>query len=87
VYLFNPFYEHVDDTIHIDNALDFKFASFVEYVLHVQQKLKGLSPGARVVTLNGFGGDIPRCFRALMKEEIGGLSVEVWERKASWRFL
>jgi SAM-dependent methyltransferase len=66
IYLFNPFSETLYDRGQKDPVL--RHAAFVHAVLQVEEKLAMLRPGTHVVTLHGFGGNMPRAF--VLAEEI-----------------
>jgi SAM-dependent methyltransferase len=60
IYLFNPFSEAVFRSGPEDPVL--RQATYIHAVIEVEQKLETLQAGARVVTLHGFGGEMPRGF-------------------------
>jgi hypothetical protein len=80
IYLFNPFYENLDESIRIDDLYELSSDLYVKYIRQTQQKLAGLNTGTRIVTLNGFGGDFPPSYRLIQEEEVHFLPLQVWEK-------
>lgn len=62
IYLFNPFYEHLQKEIRLDRTMNYSESQFKKYVEITRQKLSLCVPGTRVVTYHGFGGDFPPGF-------------------------
>lgn len=62
IYLFNPFYEHLQKEIRLDRSMNYSESQFKKYVEITQRKLSLCDPGTRVVTYHGFGGDFPSGF-------------------------
>lgn len=59
-YLYNPFYEQVSlDVPPIDETIEPSPECFWKYVATTIRKLREMRRGTRVVTYNGFGGDMP----------------------------
>ncbi len=79
-YLFNPFYEHINSDMRVDQAVSFSQSRYEKCVEIVQQKLSACRPGTRVVTYYGFGGPLPSSYR---KEEGLELSphLELWTQE------
>lgn len=80
LYFFNPFYEHADPSIRIDDSVSLSPRIGMEYILASQRKLAEQPSGARVVTLNGMGGKIPDVYKLVHSEELGFIQLEVWDR-------
>ncbi|MGZ3655206.1 MAG: methyltransferase domain-containing protein [Bdellovibrionota bacterium] len=78
IYLYNPFSENLDKSIQIDNDCDFSADLYIAYIRTAQKKLAHLAEGTRVVTLNGFGGDLPPSFKLIHKEGSDSLPLELW---------
>lgn len=77
-YLFNPFYEHLVESIQMDDTISFAEQMHADYVETVRAKLQSLRPGARVATYHGFGGEIPMGFQLLRKEPAATGFIELW---------
>jgi SAM-dependent methyltransferase len=80
IYLFNPFSENLDDSIRIDDVCPLNSDLYIKYIRQTQEKLAKLDMGTRVVTLNGFGGDLPPTYRLVYEEEMHFLPLQVWEK-------
>lgn len=79
LYFYNPF-EHPlfpDETDAGSRALEFRAR-----VARAESRLAALSRGTRVVTLHGFGGDMPTGFACLSRQHVGTLALELacWVR-------
>jgi predicted RNA methylase len=51
-----------------------------EQVARVQLRLARMPRGARVVTLDGFGGEVPAGYELVYQERIAGASLVLWVR-------
>jgi len=78
IYLYNPFSENLDKSIRIDDSCALSSDLYVQYIRAVQVKLSDLKSGTRVVTLNGFGGDLPPSYQLLHREGSDSLPLELW---------
>lgn len=78
IYIYNPFSENLDPKIKIDDLCALDASLYVKYIKMVQTKLNALSPGKRIITLNGFGGDFPPEYRLTYREEFNKMPLEVW---------
>lgn len=81
IYLFNPFAENLDRTIHIDDLCTFSIDLYDKYVKHTQLQLSKIRSGTVVVIYNRFGGDMPAGFECLQKDAIDFFSLEAWRKK------
>lgn len=82
VYFFNPFWEHMAEEKRIDNAIPLHAGKYLSDVMMAHARLRDLKPGARVVVLNGFGGEVPDGFTLLSEQRVAELELKVWERGA-----
>ena len=57
-------------------------AGFAEQVARTEARLAELSPGTRVVTFHGFGGEVPPGFALAALEEIEGGELALWIKRA-----
>ena len=82
IYLYNPFEVPLFDVDHGQHLLDFRLK-----VAGVQDRLAALPERARVVTLQGFGGVMPRSYELLYHERIAaaGLDLALWVQGAAAR--
>ncbi len=73
-YFFNPFYEHImnDSYFWVDETITLNKNHYDSYVQLVEEKLKTLKVGTRVVTYHGFGGAFPPEYTLLISEKING---------------
>ncbi len=78
IYLYNPFSENLDKSTKIDDSCALSVDLYVKYIRAVQTKLTELARGTRVVTLNGFGGDLPPSYQLIHKEGSDSLPLELW---------
>lgn len=81
VYMFNPFSENLDEDARIDETCPLKWELYMKYVDQTDAFLSRLAKGARVVTLNGYGGRFPDRYRQIHHEVAGGLSLELWRKE------
>jgi predicted RNA methylase len=79
-YLFNPFWEHVNNHIRQDDSLKFNDKSFRWYTEVVEARLANMPINSRVVTYHGFGGTFPAGFSKICAEEIGTGALELWRK-------
>jgi SAM-dependent methyltransferase len=79
IYLYNPFAEAV---FAAEDAADKGQTAYGEAIEAVEAKLVALGPGTRVVTLFGFGGDVPDCFECVERVPIHGDTLCLWIRRA-----
>lgn len=76
VYLYNPFWENVNNATRIDDE-----AMLVYCAKITRDKLSTLSSGSRAVIFNGYGGTLPHGFLLIHLERIRGMDLTVWEKK------
>ena len=81
IYLFNPFSENLDRSIHIDELCDLSVDLYVKYVRHTQWQLSKTRSGTSAIIYNQFGGELPPTFELVHKEEIDFMPLEVWRKK------
>jgi hypothetical protein len=79
-YFYNPFYEHLFESLKIDAKLCLGEEYFTHYVETVRKKLSQARLGTRVVTFHGFGGAMPPGFRQAAREPFNGDHLELWIR-------
>lgn len=75
-YLFNPFAEQLLGGI--DGTVPVSPTRFAFYVREVRERLRLARMGTRVVTYHGFGGNMPRSFRLVLREDAGSDELELW---------
>jgi hypothetical protein len=80
VYLYNPFWENLEQDARIDDAVPVDENLLRRYVKMTQEKLAELPRGTRAVIFNGFGGAIPKEFQLIHFERIRGIDLTVWEK-------
>ena len=81
IYLFNPFSEHIDNSIHIDELCEFSANLYFKYLEHTQWQLAETRTGTRVIIYNRFGGEFPPGFECVHREEFDFLPLEIWRKK------
>lgn len=82
-YLFNPFQEHIFDSITpISGAIERSAQHYRDYVVATYVRLLSARVGTRVATYHGFGGTVPEGYQLLSRDAVGTGSLEVWEKKA-----
>jgi len=75
LYFYNPFESLLFGGGRADRA---GWTVFAEQVARAEQKLSELSPGSRVVTFHGFGGEMPSSFALAFSETIGEGQLALW---------
>ena len=80
VYMFNPFAELGLRGPRTADAVAAARTEYRQVISFTEESLQRARIGARVVTYHGFGGDIPSCFRLLLKEPHGTDFLECWEK-------
>jgi hypothetical protein len=80
IYLYNPFWENMDETCKIDDSINVHAALLARYVRMTRDKLSTLRSGSRALIYHGFGGDMPPGFELLHHERISGSDLTVWEK-------
>jgi predicted RNA methylase len=75
LYFYNPFESQLFGYGAADPA---GWSVFADQVAHAEERLSGLSAGARVVTFHGFGGEMPSCFARASAEAIGEGELALW---------
>lgn len=78
IYLFNPFYEHVEPLCRLDGELDLSAEIFASHIARVEEKLRSMPKGTRVATYHGFGGKMPKCYDSFFFCRHGGDYVRAW---------
>ena len=81
-YLFNPFLEHFVNSDGSKKALAIGWGKYTNYVEEVEDKLKCLRPGVRVVIFNGFGGKMPNEYVMLVDETWHDNALQLWVKQA-----
>jgi len=80
-YLFNPFYENIDDTARVDEEVPVSEALFHEYTALVGEKLSQAKAGTRVVTYHGFGAALPAAYQLEVRESFGDDYLELFVKR------
>lgn len=78
IYLYNPFAEAVFAAE--GTTADEGQTAYGDAIETVEAKLAALAAGTRVVTLFGFGGDVPDCFELVERVPIHGDTLCLWVR-------
>jgi len=82
IYLFNHFYEHIAPKNQaISNDISLSTKKYHDYIYKMEEKLKTLKIGTKVVTFHGFGGEFPPEYICTSKEPIDGGLLEFWIKK------
>jgi len=79
LYLYNPFSEAVFDATEEDRMR--REDAYIDAILEVEEKLATLQIDARVVTLHGFGGDMPAGFELAESVPIHDDELCLWIRR------
>ncbi len=79
IYLYNPFAEAVFAAE--GTTPDEGQTAYGAAIEAVEAKLAALAPGTRVVTLFGFGGDVPDCFECVERLPLHGDTLCLWIRR------
>jgi SAM-dependent methyltransferase len=79
IYIYNPFAEAVFAAE--GKSADEGQTAYGAAIEAVEAKLAALAPGTRVVTLFGFGGDVPDCFELMERVAIHGDTLCLWIRR------
>jgi predicted RNA methylase len=84
LYFYNPFESALFAGGRADRG---RWAVFDDRVARAEAALAALPAGTRVVTLHGFGGELPAGFARLTCEPVGGGVLALWVRRAAttWR--
>jgi SAM-dependent methyltransferase len=82
LYFYNPFESQLFGYGPADRA---GWAVFADQVAHAEDRLAQLSPGSRVVTFHGFGGEMPSCFALASTETIGDGELALWVKQSGSR--
>jgi SAM-dependent methyltransferase len=78
-YLFNPFAEYYDKLLEpFEPGVSVDRALHSAYVEHVRAQLDLVAVGARVVTYNGFGGELPAGYRLEHSEPALSDKLDLW---------
>ncbi len=78
-YLFNPFAEYFAALLEpFDAEVKEDQRLHAEYVRHVHEQLERAPAGTRVVTYNGFGGELPGGYRMDLTEPAENDRLELW---------
>jgi hypothetical protein len=78
-YFFNSFYENVDDSQPIDEAIPTSEALYQQYLLCLQEKLRAMPIGTRIVTYHAASEAVPWGYYMVHTEEEGNLNY--WIKK------
>lgn len=79
VYLYNPFYEHLQPFSAMDDAIDLDADYYEIYCGYVRKQLQGMPVGTRVVTYFGGGEEIPLNYD-LVKQFFNN-DLKCWQRR------
>lgn len=82
IYLYNPFFENVVDTIRLEPLFKLSQETFQSYIRMTQDKLHDMRPGTRVATFFGFGGKLPSSYRLEREERFRGGPLQLWVKQA-----
>ncbi|HVV48032.1 MAG TPA: class I SAM-dependent methyltransferase [Polyangia bacterium] len=84
-YFYNPFHEHIeeDDLWPIDELVKRSPVLHRTYVATVAAALIRAPAGTLVATFHGFGAPMPRHYRRLHREQLGGGELTLWIRMGS----
>jgi SAM-dependent methyltransferase len=80
-YFFNPFHELQGPSLRLVGSDPFEPAEYRELITFTQQRLEEARTGTRVVTYHGFGGEMPKSFKLVVKEPQHTDFIECWERE------
>jgi len=83
VYLFNPFFENIGPSSRLDRAAELDSKIFMESVATVENKLREMPAGTRVVTYYGFGGKMPVGYKPYFKSPYRGDYLRAWVKIAA----
>ncbi|MBI3795107.1 MAG: class I SAM-dependent methyltransferase [Nitrospinae bacterium] len=78
VYLFNPFYENVDEAARLDDTIPYSPVLYQRYLGAVVNKLRCLRPGTRVATYYGFGAEMPPGYERVSRERFLNGDLDLW---------
>lgn len=78
IYLYNPFYENIEEGIQIDQRIELHPKLYASYVATVEQKLASCRSGTKVVAYYGFGGKFPPSFSEIIIEDSVHPRLECW---------
>ncbi|MDG0818187.1 methyltransferase domain-containing protein [Bdellovibrio svalbardensis] len=84
-YFYNPFQEHIcDDTdiALIDRDIDLDRKHYVQYVSEVFRQMTWLTPGKKVITFHGYGGQMPSTMKFLDSRPVDNGELCLWEKVA-----
>jgi SAM-dependent methyltransferase len=79
-YFFNPYAELGRPRLSLVHAGVADPLEYQRIISFTEESLGRARSGARVVTYFGFGGELPSCFRLLLREPHGTDFVECWEK-------
>jgi predicted RNA methylase len=83
LYLFNPFGENLRAASRcLDQTIELSESRYREDVELMEQVLRALPPGSRVVTYHGFGGQFPPSFRMTRERALGEDVLQLWVKAA-----
>ena len=78
IYLFNPFYEHIEPDRVICDDIPIETKQYYSSISITQEKISQLKKGTLVMTYHGFGGIIPNCYTMLSGDACGSDYLRVW---------
>jgi hypothetical protein len=79
VYLYNPFYEHLQPFSAIDESIELDADYYEIYCGYVRKQLQSMPKGTRVVTYFGGGDEIPLNYD-LVKQSFHN-DLKCWQRR------
>ena len=79
-FLFNPFQEHKlrSNTFAIDRDINFDDGLYKKYAKFVEDRIKKLPAGRRLITLDGFGGRVPKNWRVVSSNRLKDGRLNHW---------
>jgi predicted RNA methylase len=83
LYLYNPFMEHKCSSLSlnlIDRNIELSDRAYRHYVSGVYEKLTKLKDGQRVITFQGYGGQMPEDLKCMKTVKVDNGSVRLWAK-------
>jgi SAM-dependent methyltransferase len=83
-YLYNPFCEYLGRmSSRADHAISVAPGVRRELIEFTTTQLANAATGTRVATYHGFGGEMPRAYRRVLREGYGADVIELWVKEPS----